>query len=221
MRGWMVQGWRSGACCLWRRRRRCRTAPPVVCSPPRRSIAAWTRGLPNVRPPLQLDAAAPDAWPLAPASCRAVFAANLTHISPWAATAGLLRGAGRVLEPGGQLLLYGPFRCGRLGWWTGCTAQAAAGTGRHCGAPGRLAAAAAYRPTLPPCLPIPPRVCSVDGKPTTESNAAFDASLRARNPEWGYRDVGDVAAAGAAAGLALEERRAMPANNFLLVLRKG
>ena len=41
----------------------------------------------------------------------------------------------------------------------------------------------------------------VDGKPTTESNAAFDASLRQRNPAWGYRDVGNLAAWGAEAGL--------------------
>lgn len=60
----------------------------------------------------------------------------------------------------------------------------------------------------------------MDGRPTTESNAAFDAALRARNPEWGYRDVADVAALGAAAGLRLVEQRDMPANNFMLVLRK-
>ena len=60
----------------------------------------------------------------------------------------------------------------------------------------------------------------MDGKPTTESNAAFDAALRGRNPEWGYRDVGDVAAAAAAAGMQLVERRDMPANNFLLTFRK-
>jgi hypothetical protein len=36
---------------------------------------------------------------------------------------------------------------------------------------------------------------------TTESNAAFDASLRARNPEWGYRDLGDMRSWAAEAGL--------------------
>lgn len=30
---------------------------------------------------------------------------------------------------------------------------------------------------------------SKDGKFTSESNAEFDASLRARNTEWGYRYV--------------------------------
>lgn len=77
-------------------------------------------------------------------------------------------------------------------------------------------------PSHPHRLPAPPfPVPSVDGAPTTESNAAFDASLRARNPAWGYRDVADVAAEAAAAGLALAERRSMPANNFLLAFTKA
>ena len=63
---------------------------------------------------------------------------------------------------------------------------------------------------------------SVDGAPATPSDAAFDASLRARDAAWGYRDIqADVAAAAAASGLALEEVVSMPANNFLLVFVKG
>jgi hypothetical protein len=34
----------------------------------------------------------------------------MIHIAPWAAAEGLVAGAGRVLSPGGILLLYGPFR---------------------------------------------------------------------------------------------------------------
>lgn len=34
---------------------------------------------------------------------------NLVHISPWDATLGLLRGAGRALPTGGLLYLYGPY----------------------------------------------------------------------------------------------------------------
>ena len=56
----------------------------------------------------------------------------------------------------------------------------------------------------------------IDGEPTAPSNLAFDADLRARNPEWGLRRLGDVAAEAARAGLQLRERIAMPANNQLL-----
>jgi SAM-dependent methyltransferase len=73
------------------------------------SIAAWrdTAGLPNLLPPLHLDAAAAT-WPVAQAD--AVVAINLVHIVPWAITQGLIAGAARVLTPGGLLFLYGPFR---------------------------------------------------------------------------------------------------------------
>jgi len=49
------------------------------------------------------------------------------------------------------------------------------------------------------------------------SNAAFDDSLRARDPRWGVRDVDDLVAA--ARGLTLHETIAMPANNHSLVFR--
>lgn len=72
------------------------------------SIADWCAGVANVLPALPLDVLAP-AWPGAPADVDAVFCANLLHISPWAATAGLMRGAARHLAPEGRLWLYGPF----------------------------------------------------------------------------------------------------------------
>jgi hypothetical protein len=56
-----------------------------------------------------------------------------------------------------------------------------------------------------------------DGLPTAPSNLAFDADLRARDAAWGLRRLADVAAEAAAAGLALRERIALPANNLLLV----
>lgn len=59
----------------------------------------------------------------------------------------------------------------------------------------------------------------VDGRHTAESNAAFDESLRSRDPAWGVRDLTDVEAAAAAVGLRLDERVAMPANNLTLVFR--
>ena len=51
------------------------------------------------------------------------------------------------------------------------------------------------------------------------SNADFDAGLRAHNPEWGVRDLGDVSALAHARGLELVERISMPANNLSLVFR--
>ena len=56
--------------------------------------------------------------------------------------------------------------------------------------------------------------------PTAESNLAFDASLRARNPDWGLRDLDRVKAAARGAGLTFAERRAMPANNLMLLFRR-
>ena len=95
---------------------------------------------------------------------------HLVHISPWAATMGLLAGAAKLLPTGAPLILYGPY--------------------------------------------IEPDV------PTADSNIAFDASLRARDPAWGLRNVDDVKAAAAAAGLTFMERREMPANNLMLLFRR-
>jgi hypothetical protein len=59
-----------------------------------------------------------------------------------------------------------------------------------------------------------------DGHHTAPSNAAFDASLRARDPAWGVRDTGDVRALADRHGLVFVERVAMPANNLSLVFRR-
>jgi len=134
----------------------------------RGSIAAWRDAsrLANIRPPIALDAAAAD-WPVARAD--AILAINMVHISPWAATLGLLAGAARLLPAGGLLYLYGPYRRA--------------------------------------------------GHPLAPSNAAFDADLRARNPQWGLRAVEEVAAA--ATGLRLAEIVEMPANNLSLLFRRA
>lgn len=135
----------------------------------RASEAAWAEqaGLANLRPPLALDAAA-RSWPLSAAD--AVLCINMIHIAPWRAAEGLLRGAARLLPPGGPLCLYGPFRIG----------------GRH----------------------------------TAPSNEAFDASLRAQDPEWGVRDLDELAALAGAVGLGGPEITAMPANNLTVVFRR-
>jgi SAM-dependent methyltransferase len=70
------------------------------------SIAAWAEAA-NIRPPLTLDASAPD-WPVETAD--AVVCINMIHIAPWAAAVGLVAGAARLLGAGDPLYLYGPFR---------------------------------------------------------------------------------------------------------------
>ena len=133
------------------------------------SIAAWRAeaGLANIAPPLALDATA-QSWPVERA--EAILCINMVHISPWAATIGLLAGAARLLPRGAPLILYGPYVEADV--------------------------------------------------PTAESNLAFDANLRARDPAWGLRDIGSVKAAAAGAQLAFAERRAMPANNLMVLFRR-
>jgi hypothetical protein len=138
----------------------------------RTSIAAWRRQaeIPNLRPCLTIDAAVPETWPHA--AFDALFCANMTHISPWSATEGLMELAGRVLQrPGGLLVLYGPYR--------------------------------------EPAIPLAP------------SNAAFDESLKARNPDWGLRDREAVEAVARLHGLSATLRVEMPANNLMLLFRSA
>ncbi len=143
--------------------------PSDLDSEARASIDAWQRaeGLENVRPPIAIDATT-DSWGID--SADAMVCINMVHISPWAATEGLMRGAARLLPPRGVLYLYGPYR--------------------------------------------------IEGRPTAPSNEAFDASLRARNPEWGLRDAGEVERLAATHGFDLAEIIDMPANNFSLVFHQ-
>jgi len=60
-----------------------------------------------------------------------------------------------------------------------------------------------------------------DGEFTSESNRAFDAMLRARDPAMGIRDDRALLALGRRCGLALVEDHAMPANNRLLCFVAG
>lgn len=58
-------------------------------------------------------------------------------------------------------------------------------------------------------------------RPTAASNEAFDADLRARNPEWGLREVEAVAEAAETVGLKLDRMVEMPANNLSVLLRRA
>ncbi len=77
------------------------------------SVRAWVEEetLPNVRPPLQLDARDPSTWPNHHAD--AFVCSNMIHIAPWSAAVGLIEGAGARLRSSaahrGALVLYGPF----------------------------------------------------------------------------------------------------------------
>ncbi|MFP5504810.1 MAG: DUF938 domain-containing protein [Gammaproteobacteria bacterium] len=71
-------------------------------------IRAWLddAALPNVLPPLALDAN-DTAWH--DGRYDAVFSANTLHIMSWPEVELFFLGVGQVLEPGGTLVIYGPF----------------------------------------------------------------------------------------------------------------
>lgn len=73
------------------------------------SIAAYREeaGLPNLQAPTLLNAALGN-WPIKKAA--AIVCINMVHISPWAATAGLMKGAAQILSgKDAPLILYGPY----------------------------------------------------------------------------------------------------------------
>jgi hypothetical protein len=59
-----------------------------------------------------------------------------------------------------------------------------------------------------------------EGRHVSDSNAAFDESLKVRDPEWGVRDVRDLEKVAHERGFFLQEHAQMPANNFTLIWRK-
>lgn len=64
-------------------------------------------GARNALPPLRLDVTE-TRWPFA-GKFDAMVCANMLHIAPWDACAGLMAGAARHLAPRGQLVTYGPY----------------------------------------------------------------------------------------------------------------
>jgi SAM-dependent methyltransferase len=61
----------------------------------------------------------------------------------------------------------------------------------------------------------------IDGRHTAPSNQDFDTRLRAQNPQWGIRDLGDVAELAKRCGFELAETVSMPANNLSVIFRRG
>jgi hypothetical protein len=57
------------------------------------------------------------------------------------------------------------------------------------------------------------------GVHTAPSNAAFDESLRSQNPEWGVRDLEEIATVAQSHHLALQQVYPMPANNLSVVFK--
>lgn len=82
--------------------------------------------------------------------------------------------------------------------------------------PALIAGAARLLPSGAPLLLYGPFLRG--GRHTAPSNAAFDQSLRARDPRWGVRDLDEVIALAVDFDVAAIE--AMPANNLTVVLRR-
>ncbi len=60
----------------------------------------------------------------------------------------------------------------------------------------------------------------VNGEQTSASNVKFEQWLHSLDPSFGVRDIDDLRTVAAAAGIELDARVPMPANNFTLVWRK-
>ncbi|KXZ53864.1 hypothetical protein GPECTOR_6g782 [Gonium pectorale] len=168
------------------------------------SIAAYAANVPNVLlPPLVLDATAPD-WPES-AAAAAAERRRAAGASPSAAPSA---GTGASAGASGDSLNADAVLCINM-----CHISPLEATRGLLRGAGR-----ALRPGGGLLFVYGP--FTRDRHHTSESNAAFDASLRARCPDWGYRDLGDMADWAAEAGLERVEVREMPANNFMLVFRR-
>lgn len=62
---------------------------------------------------------------------------------------------------------------------------------------------------------------NVDNCFTSQSNAHFDAQLRAEDPEMGIRDIAMIESLAKRHHMPLENKLTMPANNFILVFKKS
>ncbi|HWE79839.1 MAG TPA: DUF938 domain-containing protein [Pseudolabrys sp.] len=139
---------------------------------------------------------------------------HLASIEAWRAYSGLANVAppqridlsepGWGWMPGGALTAVLCINVLHISPWS-VSQNLIAGAGRHLGDDGRLFVYGPFKR---------------DGTHTAPSNAEFDASLSARNPDWGVRDTCDLAALAAANGLTLTDTVPMPANNIVLVFAR-
>jgi cyclopropane fatty-acyl-phospholipid synthase-like methyltransferase len=86
-------------------------------------------------------------------------------------------------------------------------------------AQGLMAGAARVLPTGAPLYLYGP--FRERGRHTALSNAAFDESLKARDPQWGVRDLDEVTALAGEHGFSLQRTVAMPANNLSVIFRRN
>ena len=86
--------------------------PSDIDAGARDSVSAWAAELrlTNIAEPQKVDVTQSDWHASVEGTFDVVVAINVVHITPWAATEGLMRGAGRLLDPGGLLYLYGPYK---------------------------------------------------------------------------------------------------------------
>jgi SAM-dependent methyltransferase len=61
----------------------------------------------------------------------------------------------------------------------------------------------------------------IDGVHTAPTNRDFDRNLRARNPQWGIRDLADVTALAGRHGFIRAETVPMPVNNLSVIFRRA
>ena len=148
-----------------------------------------------------------------------IYPSHLASIEAWRQHAGLanLRAPQRIDlgdpawvwtadgQPGGALAAMLCINVLHISPWQ-VSQNLIAGAGRYLAADGRLFV---YGPFMR------------SGQHTAPSNAEFDASLRAKNPEWGVRDLNDLEALAQDAGLTLAETVPMPANNLVLAFARA
>ncbi|KAB7502242.1 hypothetical protein Anas_07795 [Armadillidium nasatum] len=206
--------------------------------------------LPNLKSPIELDAAA-DTPPIElDHQYDMLVSVNLVHITPWRCSEGLFRLAGKALRPDGVALTYGPYSVhGKI------TPESNVQFNRYLKIPLKLDVSADAISTSKldhrydmlvaiNLIHVSPWKCSeglfslagnvlcpkgvfltygaysVHGKISPDSNVQFNKYLKSQNPEWGLRDTDDLENEARKNGLELETMFDMPANNKTLLWRR-